>query len=56
MGSCYQRAGPFISVLHATAYFKYGFNRADTGMAGERTPNSICSVSSGDRFICNGVN
>lgn len=56
MGSCYQHVEPFISALRATAYFKYRFNIADIGMAAEGIQNLICSVSSGDRFICNVMN
>lgn len=42
--------------LGSTAYFKYRFNLADTGMAAEGIENLICSVSAGDRFICNVMN
>lgn len=56
MGGCYQHAEPFSSALRATAHFKYRFNTADVGVAAEGIQNLICGVSSGDRFICNGMN
>lgn len=56
MGSSYQGTEPFLSALHATAYFKYIFNIADIGVAAEGIQNLICGVSCGDRSICNVMN